>query len=212
MIHITLAVAEESIQKKSVQYDADEDGHYDTISAFIKSVRGSDPDASLYWLAKMIYAGEDPRFIARRLAILAAEDIGLADPMGLVVANSCFQIVELIGMPEARIPLAETTLYLATAPKSNSAYKGIDAALDDIKSGRLQEVPKSLRSTAYKGSKKLGHGEGYQYSHDHPQHYVEQEFMPVKKTYYIPTDMGREKKIKEFMEFLKQAARNQPKV
>jgi putative ATPase len=210
-IHIDLAVAEESIQKKAVLYDADEDAHYDTISAFIKSVRGSDPDASLYWLAKMIYAGEDPRFIARRLAILAAEDIGLADPMGLVLANACFQIVELIGMPEARIPLAETTVYLATAPKSNSAYLGIDAALDDIKSGRLQEVPKSLKDSHYKSAKKLGHGEGYQYAHDHPNHYVEQDYMPIKKKYYVPTEMGREKKIKEHLEFLKQSSRERDK-
>lgn len=204
-ILIDRAVAEESIQKKAVLYDADEDAHYDTISAFIKSVRGSDPDASLYWLAKMIYAGEDPRFIARRLAILAAEDIGLADPMGLVLANACFQIVEFIGMPEGRIPLAETTVYLATAPKSNAAYLGVDAALDDIKNGRLQEVPRSLRDSHYKGAKDLGHGKDYQYAHDHPNHYVEQDYMPIKKKYYFPTEMGREKKIKEYMEFLKQS-------
>ena len=211
MILIDQSVAEESIQKKAVLYDANEDAHYDTISAFIKSVRGSDPDASLYWLAKMIYAGEDPRFIARRLAILAAEDIGLADPMGLVVANACFQIVELIGMPEGRIPLAETTVYLATAPKSNSAYLGIEAALDDVKSGRLQEVPKSLKSSSYKGAKTLGHGEGYEYAHNHPNHYVEQDYKPIKKKYYAPTEMGREKKIKEFMEFLRQAAEERGK-
>ncbi|MBI4026594.1 MAG: replication-associated recombination protein A [Verrucomicrobia bacterium] len=208
VVRIDRAVAEESIQKKAVIYDADEDSHYDTISAFIKSVRGSDPDASIYWLAKMLYAGEDIRFIARRLAILAAEDIGLADPVGLVLANACFQIVELIGMPEARIVLAETTLYLATAPKSNTSILAIDAALEDVKAGRLQEVPKALRDTHYKGSKKLGHGEGYQYSHDHPMHHVEQEFMPVKKKYYTPTEMGREKKIKEFMELLRQATAN----
>ncbi len=206
IILIDRSVAEESIQKKAVLYDANEDAHYDTISAFIKSVRGSDPDASLYWLAKMIYAGEDPRFIARRLAILAAEDIGLADPMGLVVANACFQIVELIGMPEGKIPLAETTVYLATAPKSNSAYLGIEAALDDVKSGRLQEVPKSLKDSHYKGAKKLGHGEGYQYAHDHPNHYVEQNYMPIKKKYYVPTEMGREKKLKEFMDLIRRKA------
>lgn len=205
-IDITLAVAEESIQKKSVRYDADEDGHYDTISAFIKSVRGSDPDATLYWLAKMLHAGEDPRFIARRLAILAAEDIGLADPMGLVLANACFQIVDLIGMPEARIPLAETALYLATSPKSHSAYKGIDAALEDLRSGKLQEVPKSLRGTGYKGAKHLGHGIGYLYPHDYPHHYVEQDYMPFKKSYYTPSNMGREKKVKEFLDFLKKVS------
>jgi putative ATPase len=203
---VTREVAEESIQKKAVVYDADEDGHYDTISAFIKSVRGSDPDASLYWLAKMLYAGEDPRFIARRLAILAAEDIGLADPVGLMLANACFQIVEMIGMPEARIPLAETTVYLATAPKSNSAYLGIEAAMGDVKDGRVQEVPKSLKDAHYSSAKKLGHGEGYEYAHNHPMHYVEQDYMPVKKKYYTPTEMGREKKIKEFMELLRSAA------
>lgn len=209
-IYIDQRVAEESIQKKAVLYDADEDAHYDTISAFIKSVRGSDPDASLYWLAKMIYAGEDPRFIARRLAILAAEDIGLADPMGLVLANACFQIIELIGMPEGRIPLAETTVYLATAPKSNSAYLGIEAALEDIKSGRLQEVPKTLRDTHYRDAKKLGHGKGYQYAHDHPMHYVEQDYMPMKKKYYVATEMGHEKKIKERLETLKQVSTKRP--
>jgi putative ATPase len=208
VIVIDKGAAEESIQKKAVHYDADEDGHYDTISAFIKSVRGSDPDAALYWLAKMIYAGEDPRFIARRLAILAAEDIGLADPMGLVLANSCFQIVELIGMPEGRIPLAETTVYLATAPKSNAAYLGVEAALKDVAEGRLQEVPKSLRDKSYKGAKQLGHGKGYKYAHDHPNHYVEQDYMPEKRVYYQPTEMGREKKIKEFMALLKKVKPN----
>lgn len=203
IIKIDLKVAEQSIQKKAVHYDADEDAHYDTISAFIKSVRGSDPDAAIYWLAKMIYAGEDPRFIARRLAILAAEDIGLADPTALIIANSCFEIVSVIGMPEGRIPLAETTIYLACAPKSNSAYLAISAAMDDIKEGRLQEVPKALRDTHYKGAKKLGHGEDYKYSHDYPGHYVEQNFMAIKKKYYSPTEMGREKKLKEYLDSLK---------
>lgn len=205
VIPITRETAEESIQKKAVVYDANEDGHYDTISAFIKSVRGSDPDAALYWLAKMLYAGEDPRFVARRLAILAAEDIGLADPMGLVLANACFQVVELIGMPEARIPLAETTVYLATTPKSNSAYMGIEAALRDVKEGRVREVPKSLRDTHYPGARKLGHGKGYEYAHNHPMHYVEQDYLPVKKRYYTPTEMGREKKIQEFLTLLRRA-------
>jgi putative ATPase len=206
-IVIDLAVAEASIQKKAVLYDADEDAHYDTISAFIKSVRGSDPDASLYWLAKMIHAGEDPRFIARRLAILAAEDIGLADPTALILANACFQIVEVIGMPEGRIPLAETTLYMACSPKSNSAYVGIDAALSDIREGRLQDVPRSLKGSGYQGAEKLGHGEGYQYSHDHPHHYVEQQFMPIKRKYFTPGELGREKKIKEYLDFLKTLAK-----
>jgi putative ATPase len=202
-LRVTREVAEESIQKKAVRYDADEDAHYDTISAFIKSVRGSDPDAAVYWLAKMLYAGEDPRFIARRLAILAAEDVGLAEPGALVVANACFQVVELIGMPEARIPLAETTIYLAACPKSNSAYMAVEAALSDVKEGRLQEVPVKLRGTGYRGAEQLGHGKGYQYAHDHPGHYVEQDYVPVKKKYYEAGELGREKKLKEFLDLLR---------
>ncbi len=208
---ITRAIAEESIQKKAVRYDADEDAHYDTISAFIKSVRGSDPDAAIYWLAKMLSAGEDPRFIARRLAILAAEDIGLAEPGALVVANACFQIVELIGMPEARIPLAETTIYLAGCPKSNSAYKAIEAALKDVKEGRLQEVPRKLRSTGYCGAEKLGHGAGYRYPHDHAEHYVEQAYLPVPATYYAPGELGRERKLKEYLEAIRAGAAERKK-
>ncbi len=208
---ITRAIAEESIQKKAVRYDADEDAHYDTISAFIKSVRGSDPDAAIYWLAKMLYAGEDPRFIARRLALLAAEDIGLAEPGALVVANACFQIVELIGMPEARIPLAETTIYLAGCPKSNSADKAIEAALKDVKEGRLQEVPRKLRGTGYRGAEKLGHGVGYRSPHDHSDHYVEQAHMPVQATYYAPSELGRERKLKEYLESVRAGAAKRKK-
>src|SRR5208283_2911197 len=170
VIRLTLAVAEQSIQKKAVVYDGDGDAHYDTISAFIKSMRGSDPDAALYWLAKMIHAGEDPRFIARRIVICAAEDVGLADPMALVLANAALQVSEFVGWPEARIPLAEATVYIATANKSNSAYLAIDAALEDVRSGRTLPVPEHLRDTHYAGAERLGHGQGYEYAHDHPEH------------------------------------------
>jgi putative ATPase len=199
-IHITLAVAEESIQRKAIVYDGDEDAHYDTISAFIKSMRGSDPDATLYWLAKMIHAGEDPRFIARRIVIHAAEDVGLADPMALVLANAAFQAAEFIGWPEARIPLAEAALYIATAHKSNSTVLAIDAALKDVESGRTLAVPEHLRDASYRGAKRLGHGEGYEYAHDHPGHFVAQDYLGADKCYYEPTEQGVEKKIKERVE------------
>ena len=197
LIHITRAVMEESIQKKAVLYDHDEDGHYDTISAFIKSVRGSDPNAALYWLAKMLHAGEDPRFIARRLVILASEDIGNADPRGISVAVACLQAVEFIGMPEARISLAQATTYLATAPKSNAAYLGLDAAAADIREGRTLPVPRHLRSTGSKrAAKAFGHV-GYQYAHDSPEHFVDQEYVPTDKIYYDPTDQGYEQVIRQ---------------
>ena len=198
-IRITLTVAEQSIQKKAVVYD-DEDAHYDTISAFIKSMRGSDPDATLYWLAKMIHAGEDPRFIARRIVIHAAEDVGLADPMALVLANAAFRAAEFIGWPEARIPLAEAAIYIATANKSNSTVMAIDAALKDVKSGRTLAVPEHLRDASYKGAKLLGHGQGYDYAHDHPGHFVAQDYLGAEKRYYEPTEQGVEKKIKERVE------------
>ncbi|MEK7780609.1 MAG: replication-associated recombination protein A, partial [Verrucomicrobiota bacterium] len=199
-IHIDLAVAEQSIQKKAIVYDGDGDAHYDTISAFIKSMRGSDPDAALYWLAKMIHAGEDPRFITRRIVICAAEDVGLADPMALVLANAAHQAAEFIGWPEARIPIAEATIYIATANKSNSAYKAIDAALEDVKSGRTLAVPEHLRDGSYKGAKRLGHGVGYQYAHDGKDHFVAQDYLGAAKRYYEPTEQGVEKKIKERLE------------
>ena len=192
VVHIDLAAAEQSIQKKAVVYD-DEDAHYDTISAFIKSMRGSDPDAALYWLAKMIHAGEDPRFIARRIVICAAEDVGLADPMALVLANAALQASEFVGWPEARIPLAEATVYIATANKSNSAYLAIDAALEDVRSGRTLPVPEHLRDTHYKGAERLGHGKGYEYAHDHPGHFVAQDYLGADKHYYEPTRTGRGK-------------------
>ena len=200
VIHLTLAVAEQSIQKKAVVYDGDGDAHYDTISAFIKSMRGSDPDAALYWLAKMIHAGEDPRFIARRIVICAAEDVGLADPMALVLATSALQAAEFVGWPEAQIPLSEATLYIATANKSNSAVMAIGAALEDVRSGRTIPVPEHLRDGHYQGAARLGHGQGYQYAHAGPDHFVAQEDLGVDKTYYEPTEQGVEKKIKERLE------------
>ncbi len=200
-VHFTMKIAEESIQKKAVVYDKDEDGHYDTISAFIKSMRGSDPDAVLYWLAKMIYAGEDPRFIARRIAICASEDVGNADPQALVVANAALQVSEFVGMPEARILLAQAAVYVACAPKSNAAYLGIESALKDVESGKVLEVPDHLKD-AHLDSEAFGHGAGYKYAHDFEGHYVKQEYKPSDKKYYIPTTMGYEKKIKEWLEKL----------
>jgi len=203
IIEFSFEVAQESIQKKAVLYDRDDDGHYDTISAFIKSMRGSDPDAALYWLAKMLYAGEDPRFIARRLVICASEDVGNADPQALVVANAAFQVSEFVGMPEARIPLAQAVVYVACAPKSNAAYLGIEEALKDVKEGRTHEVPDHLKDASYHGAKRLGRGENYKYAHDYEQHYVKQEYVAGGKRYYIPTEIGYEKKIKEWLESLK---------
>jgi putative ATPase len=199
-ILIDLNAAEQSIQKKAIVYDGDGDAHYDTISAFIKSMRGSDPDAALYWLAKMIHAGEDPRFIARRIVICAAEDVGLADPMALVLANAAMQAAEFVGWPEARIPLAEATIYIATANKSNSAYTAIDAALEDVRSGRTLQVPQHLRDGHYAGAERLGHGQGYVYAHTQPDHFVAQDYLGAHRRYYEPTEQGVEKKIKERVE------------
>lgn len=193
-IQLTKEVAEESIQKKAVLYDADEGEHYDTISAFIKSMRGSDPDAALYWLAKMLYAGEDIRFIARRIVIAASEDVGLADSNALVVAVAAQQAVEFIGMPEARIPLAHATVYVATAPKSNRAYAGLGQALEDVEKGRVLAIPPYLRG---EGSKRFGGGEGYLYAHDYPEGYVPQAYLPEGRVYYVPSDHGMERRIKE---------------
>lgn len=203
-IHFSLDVAAESIQKKPVIYDRDEDGHYDTASAFIKSMRGSDPDAAVYWLAKMLYAGEDPRFIARRVCILASEDVGNADPLALVLANAALQAAEFIGMPEARIPLAQAVTYVACAPKSNAAYAAIEKATADIESGRVQAVPDHLKDASYKGAQSLGRGKGYKYSHDYPDHYVKQDYTSVPVKYYEPTDNGYEAKIKARMEKLRE--------
>jgi putative ATPase len=201
-IEFTKKVAEESVQKKAVVYDKTGDGHYDTISAFIKSMRGSDPDAALYYLAKMIYAGEDPRFIARRIVICAAEDVGNADPLALVVANAAFQVAEFVGMPEARIPLAQATTYVASAPKSNASYLGIDRALEDVKNEETLEVPDHLKGSGYKGAESLGHGVGYKYAHDFEDGFVKQEYKKNAKKYYEPTDRGFEAKIKKRLEEL----------
>jgi len=196
-IHLTLPAVEESIQKKAVVYDRQDDAHYDTISAFIKSMRGSDPHATLYWLAKMLYAGEDPRFIARRIVICAAEDVGNADPQALVVATAAMQASEFVGLPECRIPLAQAAVYIACAPKSNAAYLGIEQAMKDVEEGRTLEVPTHLKDASYKGAKQLGRGVGYKYAHDYPGHHVEQEYVPGSKIYYEPTELGFEKTIKE---------------
>ncbi|HWN94469.1 MAG TPA: replication-associated recombination protein A [Methylomirabilota bacterium] len=199
-IQITLTVAEQSIQKKAIVYDGDGDAHYDTISAFIKSMRGSDPDATLYWLAKMIHAGEDPRFITRRMLIAAAEDVGLADPMALVLTAAAHEAAEFVGWPEARIPIAEAAIYIATANKSNTSIVAIDAALADVRAGRTLPVPQHLRDAHYKGAERLGHGEDYQYSHDAPDHFSPQDYLGAFKRYYEPSDQGVEKKIKERVE------------
>jgi len=210
-IHLTRAAAEESIQKKAVVYDRQDDAHYDTISAFIKSMRGSDPQATLYWLAKMLYAGEDPRFIARRLIICAAEDVGNADPQALVLATAAMQASEFVGLPECRIPLAQAAVYVACAPKSNAAYVGISKAMEDVEQGRTFEVPNHLKDAHYKGAKRLGRGEGYKYAHDFPPgppvtnagaggHHVEQAYLPdeaQRPVYYEPTDQGFERTIQE---------------
>ncbi|MDD5246189.1 MAG: replication-associated recombination protein A [Candidatus Omnitrophica bacterium] len=198
-VNFTLDVASESIQKKPVLYDKDEDAHYDTASAFIKSMRGSDPDAAIYWMAKMLYAGEDPRFIARRICILAAEDVGNADPLALVLANAALQIAEFVGMPEARIPLAQACIYVSCAPKSNASYLAIDRATQDIASEKVQEVPDHLKDAHLDGDA-LGHGKDYKYAHDYPGHYVKQEYTRKKVKYYEPADIGHEAKIKQRLE------------
>jgi len=207
LVQLTHTEIEESVQKKAVLYDHDEDGHYDTISAFIKSVRGSDPDAAIYWLAKMVYAGEDPRFIARRLVILASEDIGNADPRGLTLATSAMQAVEFVGMPEARITLAQATTYLACAPKSNASYLAINAALNDVENGRTLPVPKHLQSGPKpdKGTKK------YQYAHNGKDHFVDQEYVPTEKVYYKPVNQGYEETIGKRLAFWKSLRKTKKK-
>ena len=200
LIPISLSVAEECIQKKAIVYDGDGDAHYDTISAFIKSMRGGDVDAALYWLAKMIHAGEDPRFITRRLLICAAEDVGLADPMALVLAVAAHTAAEFTGWPEARIPIAEAVVYVATASKSNSAIVAIDKALEEVRSGRTLAVPAPLRDGHYAGAQRLGHGQDYKYAHDFPGHFVPQDYLGAARRYYEPTNEGSEKKIKERLE------------
>ncbi len=198
-----LAVAQESIQAKAVQYDKAGDLHYDAISAFIKSMRGSDPDAAVYWLARMLVAGEDPRFIARRIAILASEDIGNADPRAIMVASAAFDIVERIGLPECQLTLAQAVIYMACAPKSNSATTAIYAATDDVKQNRTVPVPKHLRNAPHPGMAALGYGRGYQYSHDFAGGVSpDQDYLGVDKTYYKPTDRGYEKTMKAYLEWV----------
>ena len=204
-IHITLEVAEQCIQKRVVRYDKTGDNHYDTISAFIKSMRGSDPDAAVYYLAKMLYAGEDIKFIARRIMICASEEVGNADPNALTVAVSAAQAVERIGMPEARIILAQAVTYVASAPKSNASYMAINNAMDNVKNQKTT-VPPHLQDSHYKGAKNLGHGIGYKYAHDYPEHYVKQQYLPdeIKDvTFYHPTENGHEKEIKEYLDRIK---------
>jgi putative ATPase len=201
ILQLTLAVAAESIQRKAVVYDGDGDAHYDTISAYIKSMRGSDPDAALYWLAKMLHAGEDIRFIARRLVICASEDIGMADSRALVLAVAAQQAVEFVGLPEAEIPLAHATVYLATAPKSNRAYVALHAAQKDVAEGRTLAVPSHLRDGSYAGAKKLGHGIGYRYSHDGPEAYLPQAYLPDGRRFYEPGPNGEEKRVAERLAF-----------
>ncbi len=206
IIHITQDVVEECMQKKQVTYDKSGDYHYDIISAFIKSIRGSDPDASVHYLARMLSGGEDPEFIARRLVISASEDIGNADPYALLIANAALNAVKFIGMPEARIPLAQATIYLAGAPKSNASYNAINLALEDIEKEDVGRVPLHLRGSNYSGSNVLNEGSRYKYPHDYENHYVRQQYMPkelLKKKYYTPTSMGYEKRIKDRLDTLK---------
>ena len=200
---ITLEVAEEAAQRRALKYDREGDTHYDVISAYIKSLRGGDPDAALYWLARMITAGEDPRFIARRLVIQSAEDVGNADPMALVIATAAAHAVEYVGLPEAQIPLAQATIYVATALKSNASYLAIARAMEDVRNRVVPLVPKHLRDTNYPGAAKLGHGEGYQYPHDSPGHFVPQEYLPEgtkSRAYYEPGELGYEKRIRDRMQ------------
>lgn len=205
-IHITLDVASECIQKRVVKYDKSGDNHYDTVSAFIKSMRGSDPDAAVYYLARMLYAGEDIRFIARRIMIAAAEDVSNADPMALVLASSAAQAVERIGMPEAQIILAQAVTYIASAPKSNSAVTAISDAMETVKNTMTAPIPTHLQDAHYKASQKLGHGVGYQYAHAYPNHYVEQQYLPDGLTdckFYKPSDNGYEKNIRAYFNKIK---------
>ena len=207
LIHITLAVAEECIQRRAVRYDKDGDNHYDVISAFIKSMRGSDPDAALYYLARMIAAGEDPKFIARRIMICAAEDVGLADPRALQVAVAASETLERVGMPEGRIPLALAAVYVATAPKSNAAYLGIERALAEVEKTEIRTVPPHLQDANYQGHSELGRGIGYKYAHDYPGHYVKQQYLPdeLLGTRFLQIgENGYEQEIKKYMEFLTQ--------
>lgn len=205
-IHITMEVAEQCIQKRAIRYDKSGDNHYDTVSAFIKSMRGSDPDAALYYLAKMLYAGESVEFIARRIMISAAEDVGMADPNALTVAVSAANAVHQIGMPEAKIILAEAVVYMATAPKSNASYMGLEKAMSAVQNTKISGIPVHLMDAHYKGAAKLGHGDGYKYAHDYENHYVNQQYLPdelVNEVLYNPGDLGYEVKVKEHFKKIK---------
>ena len=205
-IHITLEVLSECVQRRVVRYDKNGDNHYDTVSAFIKSMRGSDPDAAVFYLAKMLYAGEDIKFIARRIMICASEDVGNADPQALNVAVSAALAAERIGLPEAQIILSQAASYVACAPKSNAAYVAIQNAMENVKTTRTMPVPVHLQDRHYKGAAKLGHGEGYKYAHDYPKHYVKQQYLPdgmEGTVFYEPSDNGYEKQIKAYMKWLK---------
>jgi putative ATPase len=210
--HVTLAVAEQALQRRAIEYDKDADSHYDTISAFIKSLRGSDPDAALHYLARMLKAGEDPRFIARRLVVHASEDVGNADPMALVVATSAAHAVEYVGLPEARLALAQATIYIATAPKSNTTYAALDRAMQDVEKRGAEPVPKHLRDSNYPGAARMGHGEGYLYPHSFPGAYVPQEYMPPglkSRPYYEPSERGYEAEIRRRMKEWRAASRQE---
>ncbi len=202
-----LAVAQESIQRKKLDHDGTGDAHYDVTSAFIKSMRGSDPDAALYWLARMLEAGEDPRFLMRRIIICAAEDVGNADPQALILAAAALQALEFVGMPECQLHLAQAVTYIATAPKSNASTVAITRALEDVRQGRTLEVPAHLRDSHYQGAAKLGHGEGYQYSHDYPGGWSPQGYLPEGRRYYEPVDRGFEARIRQRLEGLRQLLR-----
>jgi putative ATPase len=202
-VRFTRQLAEESIQRKSLDYDGTGDAPYDIISAFIKSMRGSDPDAAIYWLARMLEAGEDPRFLARRMVIFASEDVGNADPQALLVATAAMQAVEFVGLPECQLNLAQAVTYLATAPKSNASCVAVSEARADVRNGRTLAVPTHLRDSHYRGAEKLGHGEGYQYAHNHPDAWVDQEYLPEARQYYQPSERGYEAVIRERMEELR---------
>lgn len=206
--HIDLDAAEQSIQQKAIVYDATGDEHYDAASALIKAMRGSDPDAAIYWLARMLAAGEDPRFVARRVAILASEDIGNADPRAIQVAAAAFDITERVGMPECQLTLGQAVIYMATAPKSNASATAIWTAMKDVREGRTIPVPKHLRDGHYAGAKKLGHAQGYQSAHNSEHGYVDQDYLGVDKTYYTPSDRGYEQRIAQYLEWLEQFKAN----
>lgn len=212
LIHITLSVASECIQKRALKYDKDGDNHYDTISAFIKSMRGSDPDAAVYYLARMLYAGEEVAFIARRIMICASEDVGNADPNAIVVAASAALAVERLGMPEAQIVLAQAAAYVACAPKSNSAVNAISSAMAVVEHEKTATIPPYLMDAHYKGASKLGHGIGYKYAHDYKNHYVKQQYLPDEikdRVFYVPTDNGYEKKLREHLKRIKEEAKEE---